>query len=67
MLPSRDGLRLTTGDDNVDVKTYHLSRERGEVIGFSVRMSPFDDNVLPLHVAKFAQTLLERIHAGRNC
>ena len=53
------------GDDYIWSKMYQLSRERGKVIGFSLGISPLDDNGLSFYVSKLAQTLLERIDASR--
>ena len=37
----------------------------GQAIEFSLCISPLNDNVFPLHVAKLAQTLPECLDAGR--
>ena len=47
----------TSRDDDVYLETHQLGRERGEAIEFSLCISILDDNVLPLHVPKLAQTL----------
>ena len=47
----------TTGDDDVYLETHEFGRQRGESIELSLRISPLNDNVFPLHVAKLAQPL----------
>jgi hypothetical protein len=41
-----------------------LGRYGWKTIQFSVRMPPLNDNVFPVHVPEFAQTLPECIHAS---
>ena len=49
----------TSRDDDVYLETHQLGRKRREAIGFSLCISPLNDNVFPLHVPKLAQTLPE--------
>ena len=51
-------------DDDVYLETHQLGRERREAIEFSLRISPLNDDVFPLHVPKLAQTLPECLDAG---
>ena len=60
------GCCRTSRDDDVYLETHQLGRERGEAIEFSLRISPLNDNVFPLHVPKLAQTLPECLDAGRD-
>ena len=54
------------GDDHIDLETHEFGRKVGKAIGISLRISILNDNVFPLHVAKLAQTLPERLKAGRR-
>ena len=65
LLPWQDGLYRTTRDDNIYLETHQLGRKLGQSIEFSLRISVLNDNVFPLHVAEFPQTLSECLGAGR--
>jgi hypothetical protein len=46
-------------DQDVDGETDQLGCEVGEPLGLILRISPLDDEVLPLHVAQLVQPLQE--------
>lgn len=59
-------------DNHVDLEPNELCGKSGKPSGFAVRVSSFDDSVLPLHVADIAETLAEGldvsgISRGRAC
>src|SRR5262249_53119521 len=53
------GCCRTTRDDDIHLETHQLGDERRNAIKFSLCRSPLNDNVFPLYVPKFAQTLPE--------
>ena len=59
------GCRRTSRNDDVDLEVHEFSRKVGEALVFSLGPSILNDNVFPLDVAKFAQTLPECLDAGR--
>ena len=46
------------------LRLHQIGRERGKSIEFPVCKSPLNNNVFPLDIAKFAQTLAQRLDAG---
>ena len=64
-LAARVGWR-TGGDDDIHLETHELGRKRGEAIEFSLCIAILNDNIFPLHVAKLAQPLPQRLDAVRD-
>ena len=46
-------------NDDVYLETHQFGCKGGKAIKFSFRISRFNDNVFPLHIAKLAQPLAE--------
>src|SRR5262249_35618046 len=59
------GCSRTTRDDDINLETHQFSRLRWQAIEFSLCISILNDNVFPFHVTKLAETLPERLVAGR--
>src|SRR5438093_7883193 len=51
--------------DDINLETHQLGRKLTLAIRFSLCVSILDDDVFPLHVPQLAQTLPERLVAGR--
>jgi hypothetical protein len=51
---------------DVNFATDQLSREVGKLVNFSCGVTVLDNDILALDVAKFTQTLLEGLDAGRG-
>ena len=58
--------RPTARDDDLDLESHELGRERGKTFQFSLCRSPLDENVFSLDVTELAKTLPETLDACRD-
>ena len=60
------GRRRTDRDDDIDLESHQLGRERRADDRVSLRIALLDDDVLSLDIAKLAQTLPECFDAAES-